>query len=51
MFEVPMICINTMRNEEYLTDKMLESMPQMDECDIKIEDHFSVDRRISDTFR
>jgi len=26
MYEVPMICINNMRDEEYLSNKMLEKM-------------------------
>tara|TARA_B110000285_G_C15073550_1_gene589346 strand:+ start:624 stop:779 length:156 start_codon:yes stop_codon:yes gene_type:complete len=50
MFEVPMIAINTMRDTEYLTDKMLKEMTQLAECEIKIEDTYSVDQRLSETF-
>lgn len=45
-----MIAINTMRDTEYLTDKMLQDMNKLAECEIKIEDTYSVDQRISDTF-
>lgn len=50
MFEVPMIAINTMRDTEYLTDKMLQDMTDLAECEIKIIDTYAIDKRISDTF-
>lgn len=46
-----MIAINTMRESEYVTNKMLDDMAKMDECDIKIEDHYSADRRIGEAFQ
>ena len=51
MYEVPMIAINNMRDTEYLTNKMLSEMQQLAECDCKIEDSYSIDNRLEDTFK